>query len=148
MFTHWSAHHEAGITGPRAVLAMSPKRSLSHRESKHHGSGNAGRTAIICASSRGLGRGAAFALAEAGCKIVVNGRDAARLDQTAADIRAATGATVIAVAADVSTREGQQALLGAAGIPDILINNNGGPPPKAFARSPVKGSSKASSRTW
>jgi 3-oxoacyl-[acyl-carrier protein] reductase len=94
--------------------------------------GIAGRTAIICASSRGLGRGAAFALAEAGCKIVVNGRDAARLDQTAADIRAATGATVIAVAADVSTREGQQALLSAAGIPDILINNNGGPPPKGF----------------
>jgi 3-oxoacyl-[acyl-carrier protein] reductase len=94
--------------------------------------GIAGRTAIICASSRGLGRGAAFALAEAGCKIVVNGRDAARLDQTAAEIRAATGATVIAVAADVSTREGQQALLAAAGIPDILINNNGGPPPKSF----------------
>ena len=94
--------------------------------------GIAGRTAIICASSRGLGRGAAFALAEAGCKVVVNGRDAARLEQTAAEIRTATGATVIAVAVDVSTRDGQKAILDAAGIPDILINNNGGPPPKGF----------------
>jgi 3-oxoacyl-[acyl-carrier protein] reductase len=94
--------------------------------------GIAGRTAIICASSKGLGRGAALALAQAGCTVVINGRDAATLEVTASQIRATTGATVIAVAADVSTRAGQDALLAAAPEPDILINNNGGPPPKPF----------------
>ena len=94
--------------------------------------GISGRTAIICASSKGLGRGAALALAQAGCTVVINGRDAATLEVTASQIRAATGATVIAVAADVSTRAGQDALLAAAPGPDILINNNGGPPPKPF----------------
>jgi 3-oxoacyl-[acyl-carrier protein] reductase len=56
--------------------------------------GIAGRKAIVCASSRGLGRACAFALAEAGCKVVINGREAARLEATAAEIRAATGAAV------------------------------------------------------
>jgi 3-oxoacyl-[acyl-carrier protein] reductase len=94
--------------------------------------GIAGRTAIVCASSRGLGRGAAFSLARAGCRVIVNGRDAAVTDKTAADIRAETGATVIAVIADVGTKAGQDALISAAGEVDILINNNGGPPPKGF----------------
>lgn len=94
--------------------------------------GISGRTAIICASSKGLGRGAAQALAQAGCTVVINGRDAATLEATASQIRATTGATVIAVVADVSTRAGQDALLAAAPEPDILINNNGGPPPKPF----------------
>ncbi len=94
--------------------------------------GISGRTAIICASSKGLGRGAALALAQAGCTVVINGRDEATLEVTASQIRATTGATVIAVAADVSTRAGQDALLAAAPEPDILINNNGGPPPKPF----------------
>jgi 3-oxoacyl-[acyl-carrier protein] reductase len=94
--------------------------------------GISGRTAIVCASSKGLGRGCAQALAEAGCIVVVNGRDAATLEATASQIRASTGATVIAVVADVSTRAGQDALLAAAPEPDILINNNGGPPPKPF----------------
>ena len=94
--------------------------------------GIAGRTAIVCASSKGLGRGCAQALAEAGCTVVINGRDATTLETTASQIRASTGATVIAVAADVSTREGQDALLAAAPAPDILVNNNGGPPPKPF----------------
>jgi 3-oxoacyl-[acyl-carrier protein] reductase len=94
--------------------------------------GIAGRTAIVCASSKGLGRGCALALAEAGCVVIINGRDSATLELTAADIRARTGATVIAVAADVSTAQGQDALLQAAPEPDILVNNNGGPPPKPF----------------
>ncbi|WP_306224735.1 SDR family oxidoreductase [Bosea beijingensis] len=94
--------------------------------------GIAGRTAIICASSKGLGRGCAEALAQAGCTVVINGRDAKTLEATAAAIRAATGATVIAVVADVSTKAGQDALLAAAPNPDILVNNNGGPPPKPF----------------
>lgn len=91
-----------------------------------------GRTAIVCASSKGLGRGCALALAEAGCVVVINGRDARTLEATAADLRARTGATVIQVVADVSTRAGQDALLAAAPAPDILVNNNGGPPPKPF----------------
>lgn len=94
--------------------------------------GIAGRTAIVCASSKGLGRGCAQALAEAGCTVVVNGRDATTLEATASHIRASTGATVIAVVADVSTRAGQDALLAAAPRVDILVNNNGGPPPKPF----------------
>ncbi len=94
--------------------------------------GIAGRTAIVCASSKGLGRGCAQALAEAGCTVVINGRDATTLEMTASQIRASTGATVVAVAADVSTREGQDALLAAAPAPDILVNNNGGPPFRDF----------------
>jgi 3-oxoacyl-[acyl-carrier protein] reductase len=94
--------------------------------------GISGRTAIVCASSKGLGRGCALALAEAGCIVVINGRDATTLEATASQIRASTGATVIAVIADVSTAAGQNALLAAAPEPDILVNNNGGPPPKPF----------------
>ncbi|HEV7324678.1 MAG TPA: SDR family oxidoreductase [Bosea sp. (in: a-proteobacteria)] len=94
--------------------------------------GIAGRTAIVCASSKGLGRGCAQALAEAGCKVIVNGRDGKTLEETAAAIRASTGATVIAVVADVGTKAGQDALLAAAPEVDILVNNNGGPPPKPF----------------
>ena len=94
--------------------------------------GISGRTAIVCASSKGLGRGCAEALAEAGCTVVINGRSADSLERTAEEIRSKTGATIIPVAADVSTREGQDALLAAAPNPDILVNNNGGPPPKGF----------------
>src|ERR1700675_1406452 len=91
-----------------------------------------GRTAIVCASSQGLGKACARALAEAGVSLVINGRDRARLDQTADEIRAATGADVTPVAADVSTAEGQAALLAACPSPHILINNNGGPPFRDF----------------
>ena len=91
-----------------------------------------GRKAIICASSRGLGRGCATALAQNGCTVVVNGRDGATLETTADAIRAATGADIITVAADVSTPEGQDALLAACPAPDILVNNNAGPPFKDF----------------
>ncbi len=94
--------------------------------------GIAGRKAIVCASSRGLGKACAMALAEAGCTVVINGRDAATLEATADEIRKATGATVAPVVADVSTKEGQDALLAACPDPDILVNNNGGPPPKDF----------------
>jgi 3-oxoacyl-[acyl-carrier protein] reductase len=94
--------------------------------------GIAGRKAIVCASSRGLGRACAMRLAEAGCEVVVNGLDAARLDATAADIRAKTGAKVIAVAANVATPEGQAALFAACPDPDILVANNAGPPFRDF----------------
>jgi len=91
-----------------------------------------GRTAIVCASSQGLGKACARALAEAGVSLVINGRNRTLLDQTADEIRAATGADVTPVAADVSTAEGQAALLAACPSPDILINNNGGPPYRDF----------------
>jgi 3-oxoacyl-[acyl-carrier protein] reductase len=94
--------------------------------------GIAGRTAIVCASSRGLGKACARALAEAGCQVVINGRDAKRLEATSAEIRDATGAKVIAVAADVAKPDGQAALLAACPAPDILVNNNAGPPPRDF----------------
>jgi 3-oxoacyl-[acyl-carrier protein] reductase len=87
-----------------------------------------GRTAIVCASSRGLGRACALSLAREGAAVVINGRDEKTLDAARNEIAKATGARVIAVAADVSTREGQDALLAACPEPDILINNNGGPP--------------------
>jgi len=94
--------------------------------------GIAGRKAIVCASSRGLGRACAMRLAEAGCEVVVNGLDAARLDATAADIRGKTGAKVIAVVANVGTPEGQAALFAACPEPDILVANNAGPPFRDF----------------
>lgn len=92
-----------------------------------------GRTAIVCASSRGLGRGCALALAEAGVNLVVNGRDAAVLARTAEEIRDLFGVTVIEVVGDVSEPDRQRELLTAAPSPDILINNNGGPTRRPFA---------------
>ncbi len=73
--------------------------------------GIAGRTAIICASSRGLGRGCALALAEAGCDLVINGRDAAVLEREAHAIAARFGVAVTPVAGDVSLPETQRALV-------------------------------------
>ncbi len=91
-----------------------------------------GRTAIVCASSHGLGRACATALAEAGCTVILNGRDEAALEGTAASLRA-TGAIVHAVAGDIADEHVQQALLDAAGgVVDILVNNNGGPPLRDF----------------
>ena len=91
-----------------------------------------GRRAIVCASSRGLGRGCALALARAGVDLVLNGRDAERLTATAEEIRRAAGVKVTAVAADISSPNGQAAVLEACPDPDILVNNNGGPPFRDF----------------
>jgi len=94
--------------------------------------GIAGRKAIVCASSRGLGRACARRLAEAGCEVVINGRNKDAVEATAAEIRKATNAKIIAVAADVATPEGQKALFAACPEPDILVNNNAGPPFRDF----------------
>ena len=94
--------------------------------------GIAGKTAIVCASSKGLGRGCAFSLARAGARIILNARGAEALHATAEEIRAATGAEVIEVAADIAAPEGRAEVLAAAPAPDILINNAGGPPPGDF----------------
>src|SRR3990170_7629093 len=100
--------------------------------------GIAGRQAIVCASSRGLGRGCAFALAEAGCDVVVNGRDGASLQSTAGEIARRHKVRVTPVAGDVSLPEVQAALLAASPRPDILVNNNGGAPRPRF-RPPARG---------
>jgi 3-oxoacyl-[acyl-carrier protein] reductase len=94
--------------------------------------GIAGRSAIVCASSKGLGRACARELARAGCNVVVNGRDAIRLEATAAEIRAETGAGVMAIAGDLGDPRVREALLEACPAPDILVNNNGGPPRAEF----------------
>ena len=94
--------------------------------------GIAGRRAIVCASSQGLGRGCATALAAEGCDVVINGRDAEKLERVADELRKLTGGTIIPVAGDVSTAEGQEALLAACPNPDILVNNNAGPPFRDF----------------
>ena len=91
-----------------------------------------GRKAIVCASSLGLGRGCAFALARAGVDVTLNGRDRKALEVTAEEIRAATGVTVTAVAADIGSPVGQAEILAACPAPDILVNNNGGPPFRDF----------------
>ena len=91
-----------------------------------------GRTAIVCASSKGLGRACAMSLAAAGAHVVINGRDAASLAKTAADIAGAYGVKVTPIVADVGTPEGRAALLAACPQPDILVNNNSGPPLKDF----------------
>ncbi len=94
--------------------------------------GIAGRKAIVCASSRGLGRACAARLAEAGCEVVLNGLNRERLEAAAADMRKATGAKITAVAADVATADGQKSLFAACPEPDILVNNNAGPPFRDF----------------
>jgi 3-oxoacyl-[acyl-carrier protein] reductase len=92
-----------------------------------------GRTAIVCASSQGLGLACAQALAQEGVNVVLNGRDQAKLDSTAAALREIARGEVIPVAADVTTAQGQERLLAALPSPDILINNNAGPAPGNFA---------------
>ncbi len=87
-----------------------------------------GKRALVCAASKGLGRGCAMALAEAGVNLVINARGAVALEATAAELRA-FGVNVVAVAADITSDQGRAAVLSAAGSVDILVTNAGGPPP-------------------
>jgi 3-oxoacyl-[acyl-carrier protein] reductase len=87
-----------------------------------------GRKALLTASSRGLGKACAVALAREGVDVTINGLDQAHLDAAAAEIRG-FGVEVTAVAADINTADGRAALLEACPDPDILVNNNWGPPP-------------------
>ncbi len=91
--------------------------------------GITGRRALVCASSKGLGRGCAAALAAEGASLVMNARGADALDAAAAEIRAAHGVEVTTVAADITTEAGRAEVLDAAGDVDILVTNAGGPPP-------------------
>ena len=92
-----------------------------------------GRKALVCASSQGLGLACATALAEEGCEVVLNGRNADKLAAAADGLRERTGATVHVVVADLNTEAGRAALLAACPAPDILVNNNAGPPPGQLA---------------
>lgn len=94
--------------------------------------GLTGRTAVVCASTKGLGRACATELARAGCTVVVNGRTPATTEHTATEIAEATGVPVIAVPGDLDDPATQDRLLAAVPQVDILVNNNGGPPPKDF----------------
>jgi 3-oxoacyl-[acyl-carrier protein] reductase len=91
-----------------------------------------GRTAIVCAASKGLGKGTALALAQEGVNVVITARTKAEIEATAEDIRKATGVKVTAITGDITTEEGRKAVLAACPNPDILINNAGGPPPGDF----------------
>ncbi len=87
-----------------------------------------GKKAIVCAASKGLGRACAISLAREGVELVITARTASTLQETAAEIRQMTGVKVTAVAGDITSEEGRAAALAACPAPDILINNNGGPP--------------------
>ena len=89
-----------------------------------------GKSAIICASSQGLGLACARALAAEGADVLLNGRNEARLAETVTAVRSVARGSVAGVAADIGTADGRAALLAACPAPDILINNNGGPPPR------------------
>src|SRR5215813_12602076 len=90
-----------------------------------------GKKAIVCAASKGLGKGCAEALAREGVDVTICARGAEALNATAKQLEA-TGVKVVPVVCDVTTEEGRKALLAACPNPDILVNNAGGPPPGDF----------------
>ncbi len=90
-----------------------------------------GKRALVTASSKGLGRGCAMALAEAGVDLVINARGGEALEATAVELRG-FGVHVITMAADITTEAGQVAVLTAAHDVDILVTNAGGPPPGSW----------------
>jgi 3-oxoacyl-[acyl-carrier protein] reductase len=91
-----------------------------------------GRRAIVCASSQGLGRACAESLAREGVAVFLNGRDEEKLADTADAIREATGVAVGIVVGDIEKESTREALVAACPEPDILVNNNAGPPPGRF----------------
>ena len=94
--------------------------------------GIAGRRAIVCASSRGLGRSCAESLAREGVHLTLNGRDPATLETAAQELKNTYSVEVAHVAGDIAEERTRDALLACTPEPDILINNNGGPPPGRF----------------
>lgn len=88
-----------------------------------------GKTALVCAASKGLGKGCAMALAREGVNVVITARGSEALEATAADIRSRFRVNVTAVASDITSAPGREAALKACASPDILVNNAGGPPP-------------------
>ena len=95
--------------------------------------GIAGKWALVCAASKGLGKGCAAALVGEGVNVVITARGAEALQATAAELRALNPAVqVIAVVGDITTEAGRAAALAACPQVDILVNNAGGPPPGDF----------------
>jgi 3-oxoacyl-[acyl-carrier protein] reductase len=94
--------------------------------------GIAGRHALVCAASKGLGRACAMSLARDGVSLTLVARGADALGRTARAIRESCGVAVVEVQADITTEAGRAAALAACPAPDILINNAGGPPPGDF----------------
>ena len=90
--------------------------------------GIAGKNAIVCAASKGLGKGCAMALAKEGVNVTITARTAETLEQTAAELRQLGTGKITVVASDITTVEGRAKVLAACPNPDILINNAGGPP--------------------
>ena len=90
-----------------------------------------GKTALVCAASKGLGKGCAASLAREGVNLVITARGREALEATAEELRAFK-VKVTAVAGDITTEEGRKSALAACPAPDILINNAGGPPPGDF----------------
>src|SRR6266540_2224145 len=91
-----------------------------------------GRTALVCAASKGLGRGCALSLAREGVNLVITARGREALEATAEDLRMSFKIKVSTVAGDITTPQGREAALKACASPDILVNNAGGPPPGDF----------------
>jgi 3-oxoacyl-[acyl-carrier protein] reductase len=91
-----------------------------------------GRTALICAASKGLGKGCAASLAREGVNLVITARGAEALEATAAELRKQFNVKVTPIAGDITTPAGRDAALKACPAPDILVNNAGGPPPGDF----------------
>ncbi|HIE20106.1 MAG: 3-oxoacyl-ACP reductase [Rhodospirillaceae bacterium] len=94
--------------------------------------GLAGKKAIVCAASKGLGKGCASSLANNGVDVTICARTSETLEAAAEEIRALGGGAVTTVACDITTEEGRAAILDACPSPDILVNNAGGPPPGDF----------------
>ena len=94
--------------------------------------GLAGKKAIVCAASKGLGKGCASSLATNGVDVTICARTSSTLEAAAEEIRALGGGAVTTVACDITTEEGRAAILDACPSPDILVNNAGGPPPGDF----------------
>ena len=95
--------------------------------------GIAGKKALVCAASKGLGKACATSLAREGCEVTIVSRSMDNLKVAQDSIKQATGVDVTPVAADLSTEEGRAAALAVCGDPDILVNNCGGPPPGHFS---------------
>src|ERR1700716_2922563 len=109
------------------------EKNFEHNGSETVDLGIKGRSALVCASSKGLGRACAAALAAEGVNVTMTARGAEALAKAAADIRKANpGVTVTEVAGDITTPAGREAALKACADPDILVNNAGGPPPGGF----------------
>ncbi|MGH6899905.1 MAG: SDR family oxidoreductase [Geminicoccaceae bacterium] len=94
--------------------------------------GIAGKTALVCAASKGLGRGCALALAKNGALVTITARTRDTLEQAAAEMARLSGSKVTPVVGDITTPEGRKGALAACPAPDILVNNAGGPPPGDF----------------